>query len=343
MLVVFFCLSILAGYYFSIKRTYHHGPKSDHFNGKVFFNPWAIRKNSFFAFLSWKWGAKPKKWPTHVNNSFGENPPEKVESSEILVTFIGHSTLLIQTEGVNILTDPVWSEKIGPFSWLGIKRVGAPGVSLERLPKIDLVLVSHNHYDHLDLKTIEKLWRRDRPLILTPLGNESIIHQKDSNIEVKTLDWGQSISFNSILSLHLEPVQHWSARGIFDRDKALWGAFVICTPSGPLYFAGDSGYCKEIFCKTKEKFGCFRLACLPIGAYEPRWFMRYGHMNPEESVQAFKDLGEPFTIGIHFGTFQLSDEGYLDPIAGLDRARKKFQVPEEKFCVLKIGQVTKVG
>ncbi|CCB85671.1 MULTISPECIES: MBL fold metallo-hydrolase [Parachlamydia] len=342
MLFIFCSLCILAIFCFYFKRSYYQGPKSDHFTGKIFYNPWQVRPNSFFSFLKWKWDSRPKEWPAYVHVSSFETPRVQVTTADVFITFIGHSTVLIQTEGMNILTDPVWSEKIGPYEWLGIKRVCDPGIPFASLPKIDLVLVSHNHYDHLDLKTLKKLWDRDCPMILTPLGNDAVIHQKHPEIQVKTLDWGECRSFNDQISLYLEPVQHWSARGIFDRDKALWGAFVIQTPNGNIYFPGDSGYCKEIFRKTKEKFGPFRLAFLPIGAYEPRWFMCYGHMDPEESVQAFKDLGEPLTIGIHYGTFQLSDEGYLDPVAALQHAKEKFHVPETQFRLLAMGEISKV-
>jgi L-ascorbate metabolism protein UlaG (beta-lactamase superfamily) len=322
--------------------TYYNGPKSDHFDGKHFFNPWNKRQNSWLALIRWRMTANPRPWPEHLVNEYSDVPPNSVQGPEIRVSFVGHATVLIQTQGVNILTDPIWSERAGPFNWLGPKRLTDPGISFEKLPKIDLVLISHNHYDHLDQNTIQKLWRRDKPLIVTPLGNDSIIHSNDSSIIVKTLDWGQSIKLNKEFEVYLEPAQHWSGRGFSDRDEALWGAFVIKTISGNIYFAGDTGYSDgETFRKAKAKFGRFRFAMLPIGSYEPRWFMRYGHMNPEEAVFAHQDLGRPYTLPMHFGTFRLSDESFHDPLKALDIAKRSHDI-DERIQVLKVGQVWQV-
>lgn len=322
-------------------KPYYTGPLSDHFDGKRFFNPWKRRYHSLWTFLRWRLSAHPKPWPNQVN-CLRDTPPPEVEDSKLRISFVGHSTVLIQTQSMNILTDPIWSKRAGLFHWFGPKRVATPGIRFEDLPKIDLVLVTHNHYDHLDMPTLKKLWDRDQPNIIAPLGNDAIIHSAHPEIVVNTLDWHQNIQIGNI-SVHLEPSQHWSARYIADHDKALWGSFVIDSPSGKIYFAGDSGYGGgEHFRKTLQKFGSFRFAMLPIGAYEPRWFMNYAHMNPEEAVLSHYDLGEPYTMAIHFATFRLSDEGYHEPAYDLDLAQQKHQIKNGRFKALNVGEVWEI-
>lgn len=200
-------------------------------------------------------------------------------------------------------------------------------------------MVSHNHYDHLDLETLGKLWHRDQPLIVTPLGNDALICKHQPSVEVQALDWGQSLKGREGIAVHVEPSQHWSARNLWDHDKALWGAFVVETPSGNLYFAGDTGYAEGVhFRKAKEKFGGFRFALLPIGAYEPRWFMQYAHMSPDDAALAFCDLDRPYTAAIHHRTFNVADEGYDDPVNALAAAKKARHIPDERFRTLKIGE-----
>ncbi|MBA3237254.1 MAG: MBL fold metallo-hydrolase [Parachlamydiaceae bacterium] len=320
-------------------KPYYLGPISDHFDGERFFNPWQKRSHSFWSFLRWRLHANPKPWPRHIT-SFLDTPPICVKGSKLRISFVGHATVLIQTQGMNILTDPIWSKRASMFKRIGPKRIVEPGIRFEDLPKIDLVLISHNHYDHLDTPTLKKLWDRDQPIVIAPLGNDTIIQSAFPEIIVYTLDWHESKHVGNI-SIHLEPAQHWSSRFITDRDKALWGSFVIDTPSGKIFFAGDSGYGKgEHFRKIFQKFGSFRFAMLPIGAYEPRWFMNYAHMNPEDAVLAHCDLGKPYTMGIHFGTFRLSDEGYRDPIHDLELAKQKHQVG--RFRALTIGETWEV-
>ena len=321
------------------KSTYYVGPVTDHFDGIRFYNPWNPRKHSWLGFIRWRMYYKSKPWPKHVENVFFDQPPAHVKGSKLRVCFIGHATVLIQTQGLNILTDPIWTDWATPVKIKKIKRVCDPGLSFENLPKIDLILVSHNHYDHLNQETIERLWERDKPLILSPLGNDTIIKQKNPSIQVTTLDWEQSYKINDKVTIHLQPSQHWSARGLWDKNKALWGAFTMETPGGNIYFAGDTGYGHgEVFYHVKEKFGKFRLAILPIGAYEPRWFMKYAHMNPEDAVTAYRDLGKPYTMGIHFGTFRFSDEGYKDPIKDLETSKRNHKISDEKFRTLNVGE-----
>lgn len=299
--------------------------------GKRFHNPWNPRNTGFLDFLRWRFTAKRKYWPKKIQLKEIVKPLARVEGNEIHATFIGHATVLIQTQGLNILTDPIWSKKTGPFG-MGVKRVVDPGIPFDLLPKIDLVLVTHGHYDHLDQPTLKRLRKRDNPHIIIPMGNEKYVKGAE------TLDWTQSTQYGP-LRITLEPVQHWSNRSLWDINKGLWGSFVIESPAGNFYLSGDTGYAKGLpFKHAKEKYGDFKFALLPIGAYEPRWFMEYVHMNPEDAVKAHCDLGRPFTLGIHYGTFRLTDEGYNDPLIDLSKAREKFQVTEQRFRTLDIGK-----
>jgi L-ascorbate metabolism protein UlaG (beta-lactamase superfamily) len=322
----------------SIRQAYYKGSKSDHFDGLRFFNPWNPQKPSFIKVIRWKMTSKRKQWPDQSQNQLLNLPPQRVEGKLLRVSFVGHSTMLIQTQGLNIITDPIWSNRASPFKYFGPTRHNDPGITFEKLPPIDIILISHNHYDHLDIPTIKKIWNRDRPRIIAPLGNDISIQSEERSIHVDTLDWNQAIVIDENITIHLMPSQHWSGRGFSDRNKALWGAFVIATTNGNIYFCGDSGYEKNIFRKALEHFGSFRFAMLPIGAYEPRWFMKYAHMNPEEAVQAYKDLGEPYTAAIHFETFQLTDEGFDDPSNHLMEACIKHGVDPQKFRALKSGE-----
>ncbi len=246
--------------------------------------------------------------------------------------------ILIQTQGLNILTDPIWSNRASPYKNIGPKRYSPPGIPFEKLPPIDLVLITHNHYDHLDVSTIKNICNAHHPRIITPLGNDRFLPPEAYSMKIETLDWHKFTTISDAITLHLLPCQHWSARGIFDKNKALWGVFVIETPGGNIYFCGDTGYERNNFCQALQQFGSFRFAALPIGAYEPRWLMKYAHMNPEDAVLAHKDLGEPYTIATHFETFQLTDEGFDDPRISLSVALNKHLMSPQKFRALKIGE-----
>lgn len=317
---------------------YYNGPVSDHFDGSTFYDPELQNKKSFFDFLAWQFNRKSITWPDKVSLNQFDSPPERVYGDDLRVSNVGHVTFLIQTEGLNILTDPVWSERASPVSFAGPKRVIDPGIKFEELPPIDIVWISHNHYDHLDIATIKRLWQDHKPRILTPLGNDSIIHAHDKSIKVETFDWGEKLEVSQKVTLHISPMQHWSARGLFDRNKALWAALNIETPGGNIYFVGDSGYGDgRYFKRDYEKFGRMRLAILPMGAYEPRWFMRYAHMNPDDMVRAYKDLGEPYTIPSHYDVFKLTDEGRGDARIALEKSMREHNI-RENIKLLEIGQ-----
>ncbi len=310
-------------------RTYS-GPVSDHFDGLRFFDPHGAKPKSLIEVLRWQTDRNRLRavWPEFVDYPYRDTPPKRVEQGARL-SYVGHASWLIQTGGQNILLDPVWSERASPFSFVGPKRHSAPGIAFDDLPKIDTVLVTHGHYDHLDVATLARLARRDAPRVITPLGNDIAMKAYDKTIRVEAYDWGDRVDLGG-MQVHLVPTRHWSARGLLDRNKALWASFVLESPAGKLYLVGDSSLGDGThFKRVREKHGAPRLAILPIGAYAPRWFMSDQHMNPEEAVQALGLCGAEQALAHHFGTFQLTDEPIDEPEQGLlaaldaavDRAR----------------------
>lgn len=327
---------------------YYSGPKSDHFDGTVFFNPDGAGPGRLRDLLRWQLGmsggegAPRSSWPDSFADDFTPAVPEPRLTDGLRVTMVGHATLLLQTAGLNILTDPVWSERASPFSFAGPKRVNQPGIAFDDLPPIDLVLLSHNHYDHLDLATLGRLVASHDPLIVTPLGNDTIIHADIPGARIHTMDWGDTHEVGGVL-VHAEPVHHWSARSLRDRCMALWAGFVVETPGGKIYHVGDTGFHRGInYRAAAEKHGGFRLAVLPFGAYEPRWFMKRQHQNPEEAVEGMALCKATHVAGHHWATFQLTDEAIEAPrndlhraldAAGIDRARFRPLLPSEVWDV----------
>jgi L-ascorbate metabolism protein UlaG (beta-lactamase superfamily) len=322
-------------------NSYYSGPVSVNFDGTRFFNPQGSAPNDFGKFLRWQFEGGRAEWPETWPSPHLDVPPRRVEGSRLRVSYVGHASFLVQTAGLNILLDPVWSERASPVPFVGPKRRNVPGIAFEALPEIDLAIVSHNHYDHLDLPTLSRL-RRNHPhlLILTPLGNDTIMTRHDDTLRVRALDWGDVVDIDGGVRVHAEPMHHWSARGMFDRRMALWAAFVIETPSGRIYFVGDSGYNHgAYFREARRKHGGFRLAILPIGAYEPRWFMAAQHMNPEEAVRAAQDCGAQAALAHHWGTFQLTNEAIEAPARDLVAALDRLPAPPGGFHALRPGQV----
>jgi L-ascorbate metabolism protein UlaG (beta-lactamase superfamily) len=319
--------------------TYYQGPVTDHFDGTRFFNPGKPMNKVFLDVLKWRWTRKPQPWPEYRELPSTDQPPQRVAGNQLRLSFVGHVTVLLQTQGLNILTDPVWSKRASPLTWAGPKRAHPPGIRFEDLPPIDLLLISHNHYDHLDLATLERLWHRDHPRMITPLGNDALIRARIPEAAVEARDWGEQVALTPDVTVHLEPMLHWSARSPFDRNRALWAAFVVAAPGGNLYFVGDSGYGDgDYFREARKKYEQFRLAILPIGSYEPRWFMAYQHMNPEEAIHAVYDLGSPYTLPTHHAAFQLADTGYQTPLRDLKTAMQKAGVAEERIRPLQAGE-----
>ncbi len=319
---------------------HYKGPTTDHFNGKKFFNP-GMPERSSGGVLKWLFNRDKGAWPEQADAYVGDKPATRVEGDGLVLTFVNHSTFLIQTNGLNILTDPVWSKRVGPTSWLGIKRKRPPGLRFEELPPIDVVLLSHNHYDHLDLPTIKKLVKIHNPLFVTPLGVSYLPKSVDGRT-TRELDWNDTLRINDKLSLTCTQAQHFSNRGLGDRDETLWCGYLIHTSFGTTYFCGDSGYgphFKQIgeLANRGPAAGPIKLALLPIGSYRPAWFMAPVHVSPAGAAQAFLDLGAKQAVGIHFGTFQQGDDGLLEPIEDLRKALREKKIPENRFVVPREG------
>jgi L-ascorbate metabolism protein UlaG (beta-lactamase superfamily) len=301
------------------------------FDGTHFRNPG--ERAGHGGFLRWMLHRRPARWPRWVaDETFPA--PRPAAADALAATFIGHSTWLLQLGRVAVLTDPIWSMRAGPLGFVGPRRARAAGQPMEALPRIDVVVVSHCHYDHLDLPTLRRICADSSPTAVTGLGNGR--HLAKAGLPARELDWWESVAVGGVRITYV-PAQHFSARTPFDRNRVLWGGFVIEANGLTAYFAGDTGY--------GPHFGAIRVACapidlalLPIGAYEPRWFMAFHHMNPEEAVRAHLDLGARASVGMHYGTFQLTDEAIDAPVAALAAARERYGVPEEQFRALGFGE-----
>ncbi len=323
---------------------YYDGPVSDHFDGTRFFNPDGPPTERVRDLLRWfvdRHSRAPKSgWPARAPSPYADRPPPRVEGAAWRICYVGHASLLVQTAGLNLLLDPIWSTRASPLGFAGPKRVNDPGIAFADLPPIDVVLVSHSHYDHLDLPTLSRIAAVHRARVIVPLGNDTILCNHDPMIAAEGYDWGSRVEIGAGTSVTLAPMQHWSARGPFDRNMALWASFVIETPGGRIYFVADLGYGGgRNFRSASARHGPFRLAILPIGAYEPRWFVRNQHMNPAEAVQALIDCGAELALAHHHGTFPLTDELIDAPSAELADALAAAGIPPERFRVLQPGQV----
>jgi L-ascorbate metabolism protein UlaG (beta-lactamase superfamily) len=313
----------------------YRGKATAHFNGKRFNNLFPFEAPGLLDVLRWKLTTPHGKWPDRIEFPAAPAPPARVTEG-VRITFINHATVLLQLGGLNVLTDPVFSERIGPLGRFGIgaMRHKAPGLTLEQLPRIDVVLVSHNHYDHLDVPSLERLTVRDAPTILTGLGNASLLERSHITGAVE-LDLWESRKHGNV-TCTLTPVQHWSSRSATDRFRSLWGGFYVQSGTTRIYFAGDTGYGPH-FEATVERLGAPDIALLPIGAYEPRWFMRAQHMDPDEAVLAHRALAARTSIATHFGCFDLASDGMSAPPEALKRAMAKHRVPEGEFLLLEHG------
>jgi L-ascorbate metabolism protein UlaG (beta-lactamase superfamily) len=310
---------------------------ANHFDGRRFVNPTNDANPSFSAVV--RMLLEPRTpWPARIDQPMQRSP--RLDGEAAVVTFIGHSTFLIQTAAGNILTDPMYSERASPLKMIGPRRVRQPGIPFDDLPSISTVLLSHNHYDHCDIRTLGMLAERFDPLVVTPLGNGALV--RSSGIRrVEELDWWQEAK-NSVMPITLTPAQHFSARSPLDRNRALWGGFMIAVNCTRIFFAGDTAYA-GLFREVRLRLGPIDLALLPIGAYEPRWFMQSVHMNPAEAVQAHLDLEASESVGMHFGTFQLTTEGVDEPLRALDEACRGKNIPRSQFRTLGFGDSVRLG
>ena len=314
----------------------YNGPQSDHFNGKVFVNEEPLESQGFGSLLKFMFGTERQPWRKWSENKPYPRPTERVGTGQLRVTFINHATVLIQMDGLNILTDPIWSERCSPFSWIGPKRHRAPGVAFDSLPPIDYVLLSHNHYDHLDMPTLKRLADKYHMPVITGLGNKIFLEQNNIG-RVTEIDWHDRVSLAEGITATSVPARHFSGRGLSDRQTTLWMGFVIQGPSGNVYFAGDTGFGPH-FEEIRRKFAPIRLAILPIGAYLPRWFMRGVHVSPDEAVRAHQILGAGTSIAIHFGTFRLGVDGQDQAVDDLNAALDAVTEPRPRFWALDFGE-----
>lgn len=332
-----------------LDRLYYEGPESGHYDGERFFNPDGDADTMRMPTRGGRGGflwrqltgddGRPA-WPQTVAVQ-PSRPEARVVGQRMVSTWIGHATMLVQTQGLNILTDPVYAERAGPFGF-GPKRVARPGVALDDLPRIDLILISHNHYDHLDQATLRKLWQRDRPLIVTSLGNDSVIGQV--GVPATALDWGRERIIRPGVSVAVTRNHHWGSRWFADRNRALWSSFVVKLPGGNIFFAGDTGMGDGRWPEEAAKLGPVRLALLPIGAFRfaPGQMASGSHVGPPQAVQIFERLGAATAIPIHWGTFRLSYEGYDTPPKLLDAAMR-CSGARGRFAPVRLGQPVEVG
>lgn len=318
--VIGLCLALTIVPHF-LDAIYYRGPVTSHFDGERFKNTdpndeiRVVPRRSRGTYLRrWLTGADADTtpdWPDRVRVT--PHPiPARVEGDAMIATWVGHATVLVQTQGLNILTDPIWSTRAGPMG-VGPARVAPPGIAFDRLPKIDLVLVSHNHYDHMDLTTLRRLWDRDKPLIVSSLGNDAVIGQ--AGVPARTLDWGGRLTVRPGIEVIVNRNHHWSTRWISDRNRALWSSFVVRLPGGNLFFAGDTGAGDLRWADEAARYGAVRLALIPIGAFRfsPGQMGDWSHIGPVDAVEVARRLGASRSIGMHWGTFRLSNEGYFTP------------------------------
>lgn len=320
------------------RNRYYQGPVSDHFDGTRFFSPGQPATDRSFKDI-WKWYRQGSRaaWPGRVD-VLPAVPPERSDAPRL--TMVGHASVLIQVAGLNILTDPVWSDRASPLSFLGPKRVAAPGIEFERLPPIDVVLLSHNHYDHLDLASLKRLQKQHAPRMIMPLGTDATVLGGVRGAQVVTGDWGDQLVVSDRVRVSLTPANHWSSRGLRDRRMALWSGFWLDTDQGSIWFAGDTGYGDgAIFRAIRTRHGTPDIALIPIGAYEPRWFMKPQHVGPDEAVLIFQDVGARRALGMHWGTFQLTDERREEPVELLQDSLKEVGIPDHHFLAFGPGDV----
>jgi L-ascorbate metabolism protein UlaG (beta-lactamase superfamily) len=302
-------------------------PVSDHCDGERFFNPGA-KARPLKDVIKWMRTRQKRPWPAAVPLTPRPAPPGAVEPGRVAVTFIGHSTFLIRTASTVMITDPVFTSHAGPFGRMGPRRVRRPGIAPGALPPVDLVLVSHNHYDHLQPSSLRMF--ANRASYLAPLG----VSRQLGVPSGRELDWWQATTAGRA-EITCVPAQHFSARTPWDRDRTLWCGFVVRVDGVTIYFAGDSGYSPH-FAAIGDRYPAIDVALLPIGAYEPRWFMAPVHMNPDEAVRAHRDTRARASIGMHFGTFQLTDEGIDEPVRALETAKAEHGI--DAFRVLDVGE-----
>ena len=306
---------------------------SDHFDGRRFHN---LERRPRGAFDFFRWMATRRRGPWSPFRQAPPGPPPPRRVADLRVTFVNHATVLVQMNSANILTDPVWSQRVSPVSWAGPHRHRPAGVRFEDLPQIDVVLISHDHYDHLDLPTLRALERRDQPTVYCGLGVGRLLRWQGLS-EILELDWWESAPARHGISVTCVPVQHFSGRSVLDRNHTLWAGFVLSGSAGNVFCAGDTGYGAH-FAQIGRRLRPIRLALLPIGAYRPVWFMGPVHMSPAEALTAHRDLDAATSVAIHHGTFALADDGQDEPAQALERGLSEAADPKPRFWILENGE-----
>ena len=340
-LVQFVILFVFSCKNLSIPMIPDDSPKPHHTKNGFQNTDTSVTAKGLGPVLLWKLGNLFKTLPSTEAKDYQietiSNDGSKVRENKnrMSVTWIGHATVLIQIDGKNILTDPIWSERCSPISFIGPKRFTNPGIKLEDLPPIDIIIISHNHYDHMDLPTLKALDKRDKPAIFAGLKNKDFL-KEEGLTNVIELDWWD-IRIEKDIKITFTPTQHFSGRGIFDREETLWGSYLIEGKENTIYFAGDTGYFAG-FKEIGSKFPNIDIAILPIGAYEPRWFMKPIHMNPEDTLLAYKDLGAKYLLPMHYLTFVLTDEALDEPLKFTKSLFDSNKIKIDTLLDLKIGE-----
>ncbi len=348
-----FTLLLLAGC--AAVNPYYNPAKAHHTPEGFRNNYFGSIDKTFGELIRWQIERRQQDLPKPPARAMPSQSPDlaSIRSSTSLrapaITWIGHASMLVQAGGLNVLTDPIFSERASPLQFLGPRRAQAPGVQLADLPPIDVVLISHNHYDHLDRLSVVEIARRSEAagkpaLFLVPLGMKSWFADLGISNAVE-LDWWDKHVLRGV-EFNFTPLQHWSARGFGDRSRTLWGGYAVFAPELHWYFAGDTGYSKD-FADTQARFagrhtasqgGGFDLALIPVGAYEPRWFLKDQHVNPAEAVQIHRDLRAKRSVGVHWGTFEISDESLDQPPIDLAQAAREQGLQSGEFTVMAIGE-----
>jgi L-ascorbate metabolism protein UlaG (beta-lactamase superfamily) len=346
MLAIWLCMAMVVVFSLVLSQSLalYHGSVSSRFDGQQFTPAGHNSRPSLMQMLRWQAQRSPGSWPERLTLARRSVPPLRFDKDGIRVTLIGHSSVLIQVAGLNLITDPVLDDQVSLLGGvLKVDAVTAPGVAFDDLPPIDLVLISHDHADHLDKDSLLRLWRRDQPLILTPLGVDTRLRRWQADINALALDWWEHHLLEKTekqpeLRLTLVPARHWSGRGVFDHNRSLWGGWIIESTEGTVYFAGDTGYAPALMQQLAARFSPIRLALLPIGGYQPEWLMEHQNLSPAQAVAHHFQLGATRSMAMHYGRFALTDEPFLDPVEQLKRARREAGLAPEQFLIQPPGR-----
>lgn len=318
-------------------------PITDHCDGRRFFNPRHHVNRHWFDVLRWKLTSRATPWPTHVE-VIPRPPPPAPADGRLTAVWINHASFLVQTRHGNLLIDPIYSERASPFAWAGPRRVHAPGIPFDDLPEIHAILISHDHYDHCDLATLRRLNRRfPAARLITPLGNGPLARTAGfRDAAIIELDWWEAHELKEGIHIRVTPSRHWSNRVRGLRNRRLWGGFFLQSGGRTAHFVGDTGFDESLFKDIRRQCGAPDLALIPIGAYEPRWFMEPQHCNPAEAIRIHQDLGSRQSVAMHWGTFQLTDEGRSAPLDALQRGLAMAGIAPESFRAIEPGRAITV-